>query len=298
MTLRPLLIPAVITCFVLGACGDGVRISSTRSEDPDAKGVLKVVRVLQCPQTLGSLTRKGSASAEGTVCSYVGPKGAEVSLHLVPLDGDSPARVLTSFERRLSGDLPDAVAQLKAAGEADQARLEAETARAAADATAAGQTEAVPGEAPAGTTAERASVQAPGVRIQTEGEDASVRLPGLPIETKGDRSSVRIGSFHIDADDRSGSAQVTGSSDDGDAVSVIAHADSAEVRAHAAGPATRASWILTNNTPSDNGWRMVAYEARGPVGGPLVVATVRSRDANRGRVMEDARDLVSLNVGE
>jgi hypothetical protein len=43
---------------------------------------------------------------------------------------------------------------------------------------------------------------------------------------------------------------------------------------------------------------MVGYEARGPVGGPLVVATIRSRDANRDRVMEDARALVRLNVGE
>jgi len=43
---------------------------------------------------------------------------------------------------------------------------------------------------------------------------------------------------------------------------------------------------------------MVGFEARGPVGGPLVIATVRSKDTNRGRAFEDARDLVTLNVGE
>lgn len=293
MTLRPFLIPTVVAFAALAGCDEGnsVRISSTRNVDTDAKGVLKVVEALQCPQTQGSLTRKGSASAEGTVCTYVGPKGAEVSLHIVPLDGKTPTDILKTFEDRLSRDLPEALAQLQAAADADAARVEAEAARAAADtAGAAAET--------AGAAGERASVRAPGVRIESQGDDASVRLPGVQIETRGDRSSVRIGGLHIDADDSAGSARVTGTSGDGDDVSINAHDDSAEIRARAAGPATRTSWILTNNQPSATGWRMVGYEARGPVGGPLVVATIRSRDANRDRVMEDARALVRLNVGE
>lgn len=289
---RPLLIPTVLALAALAGCGQGnsVRISSSRSADNDATGVLKVVEALQCPQTLGSLTRKGSASAAGTICTYVGPKGAEVSLHLVPLDGETAAAALAAFERRLSGDLPEAVAQLKAAADADAARAEAEVKREAAEASA--------GTAGEVAEPERTAVRAPGVDIQTEGADSSVRLPGVEIETRGDHSSVRIGGLHIDADDSNGSARVSGSNGDGDEVDIKAHADSAEIRAAAAGPATRASWILTNNNPSAAGWRMVGYEARGPVGGPLVVATVRSREANRGRIMEDARDLVALNVGE
>ncbi|HRJ65169.1 MAG TPA: methyltransferase type 11, partial [Brevundimonas sp.] len=117
MPLRPFLIPALCAFAGLSACGDGVRISSTRSENNDAKGVLKVVETLQCPQTMGSLTRKGSASEGGTVCTYVGPKGAEVSLHLVPLDGETPAQVLKAFEQRLSGDLPRALDALEAAAD-------------------------------------------------------------------------------------------------------------------------------------------------------------------------------------
>ncbi|MDZ4375739.1 MAG: hypothetical protein U1C74_30525, partial [Phenylobacterium sp.] len=64
MPLRPFLIPTVCALAALTACGESgsVRISSTRSENTDAKGVLKVVEALQCPQTMGSLTRKGSAS--------------------------------------------------------------------------------------------------------------------------------------------------------------------------------------------------------------------------------------------
>jgi len=293
MTPRPFLIPALCALAALAACdGDSsVRIESSRSEDTDARGVLKVVDTLQCPQTQGSLTRKGSASAGGTVCTYVGPKGAEVSLHLVSLDGQTPATVLKTFEQRLSGDLPRAVQQLQSA--------EAEARKAAIEARAAGEAAETAAEAAqeAAADAERASVRAPGVAIDTQGDDASVRLPGMRIETKGDRASVSIGGFHIDAGDGDGSVNIESSGGE-ENVSVQAHQDSAEVRASAAGDATRASWILTDNRASESGWRLVGYEARGPVGGPLVVATVRSKDHNRGRVMEDARDLVALNAGE
>lgn len=294
MTLRPFLIPTVCALAGLAACGDGVRITSTRSEEPDAKGVLKVVEALQCPQTMGSLTRKGSASAGGTVCTYVGPKGAEVSLHLVPLDGKTPAQVLKTFEDRLSGDLPRAMAALaeaEARAQADAAAARADEARAADDIARLAADEAA-------AAGDRASVRAPGVAVDAQGEDATVSLPGMRIETRGDKASVRIGGFHIDADDGEGSAQVRGSGPGGDDVSINAQDDAAEIRARAGGDATRTSWILTDNRTSESGWRMVGYEARGPVGGPIVVATVRSRDRNRERAFEDARALVALNAGE
>ncbi|MBA4805154.1 MAG: methyltransferase type 11 [Brevundimonas sp.] len=293
MSFRPLLFPAVCCAAALTAACDGdssVRISSTRTtEDGAGKGVLKVVEALQCPQVQGSLTRKGTATAGGTVCSYVGPRGTEVSLHLVALDGDTPAEALKAFENRLSGHLPQAVAGLQAA--ADEAKQDA--ARAGADAAADGSATA---EATAGK-GDQASVRAPGVAVDAKGDDATVRLPGLHIETRGEQASVRIGGFHIDADDGAGAVDIEGGAD-GDNVSIRARNDSAEIRANAAGEATRASWILTDNRPSAEGWRLVGYEARGPVGGPLVVATVRSRDRNRGRAFEDAKDLVTLNVGE
>lgn len=278
MPMRRLLIPALCLAALTAACdGDSVRISSTHKEDSDAKGALKVVDALQCPQTLGSLTRKGSASAEGTVCTYAGPRGAEVSLHLVRLDGTPVADALKAFEDRLSASLPQAVAQLRASAQ--------ESAAAAA---------APASPAPAG---DRASVRAPGVDIQANGDDATVRLPGLRIESKGDDASVQIGGFHIDANDGEGRVNVEGS-DGGDNVSVQAHQDAAEIRTSAGGGATRSSWILTDNRPSEEGWRLVGYEARGPAGGPIVVATVRARDRDRGRVFEDAKALVALNVGE
>ncbi len=296
MTLRPFLIPTVCTFAALSACGENVRISATRTEDDSARGVLKVVETLQCPQTMGSLTRKGSASEGGTVCTYVGPRGAEVSLHLVPLDGEAPADVLKAFEQRLSGDLPRALDALSAA--ADAADVEAATAEreaAADEANAAVAERAADQGAAAG---DRASVRAPGVNIEANGDDATVRLPDIRIETRGDKASVRIGGFHIDADDSDGSARVSGAGGNGENVSINARNDAAEIRASGGGGATRASWILTDSRGSDAGWRVVGYEARGPVGGPLVVATVRSRDRNRERAFEDAKDLVALNAGE
>lgn len=281
MTLRSLLIPALCAAGLTAACdGDSVRITSTRTENPDAKGALTVVQTLQCPQTMGSLTRKGSATDGGSVCTYAGPRGSEVSLHLVKLDGAQPAEALKAFEDRLSAAMPQAVAQLRAAAEKDNA--------AAADAT--------PAATPAG---DRATVRAPGVDIRAEGDDATVRLPGLHIESKGDQASVRIGGFHIDATEDGSTVDIASSGEgEGDNVSVQANQDAAEIRTSAGGGATRASWILTDNRPSEAGWRLVGYEARGPAGGPIVVATVRARDRDRGRVFEDAKDLVTLNVGE
>jgi hypothetical protein len=287
MTVRPFLIPIVCAISALAACdgSNSVRIASTATDDGGPDGVLKVVETLQCPQTMGSLTRKGSASAAGTVCTYVGPKGAEASLHLVPLDGDTPANILEAFEQRLSGEMPRAVRQLEAPEAV--ARSEANSGPTADSAT---ETPAAP--------ADRASVRAPGVAVEAQGDEATVSLPGVRIETRGDKASVRIGGFHIDADDSSGTARISGPGGDGENVSINARNDAAEIRTSAGGGATRSSWILTDNRPSERGWRLVGYEARGPVGGPLVVATVRSRDTDRGRAFEDAKDLVALNVGE
>jgi len=278
MPMRPFLLPVLCVAALTAACdGDSVRITSTTTDNSDAKGALKIVDTLQCPKTMGSLTRKGSASAEGTVCMYAGPRGAEVSLHLVKLDGATPEDALKAFENRLSANLPQAVATLKTSRDTEAAA-----------------------EAAARTSGDRASVQAPGVDIQADGDNASVNLPGLQIESKGDRASVRIGGFHIDADnggDAGGTVDIQASEGE-DNVSVQAHNDAAEIRTSEGGEATRSSWILTDNRPSEAGWRLVGYEARGPAGGPLVIATVRSRDRDRGSVFEDAKDLVALNVGE
>lgn len=292
---RPFLIPAVCALTALAsACDDNsVRISSSRSENNDAAGVLRVVETLQCPQTLGSLTRKGSASEHGTVCTYNGPKGAEVVLHLVSLRGTDVTTALKGFEARLSTSLPDAAAQIRDATAADGASASATASSATTNDSASVRAPGVAIDA----NGDNASVRAPGVAIESQGEKASVRLPGISINADGDNASVRIGGFHIDADGEGGSVNVS-DGEGGDAVSVRANQDAAVVRTNAAGPSTRSNWILTDNRDNGQGWRLVGYEARGPAGGPIVVATVRSKDREGGRVFEDAKELVTLNVGD
>ena len=275
MMVRPFLIPTVCALAALTTACDNnsVRISSTRTVDSEATGVLRVVDALQCPQTLGTLTRKGSATAQGTVCTYVGPRGAEVILHLVSLSDTDSTAALKAFEDRLSAAMPRASARI------DESERDAAAAAAAADAAA--------------SSAEKASRAAE--QAAEEADRASVRLPGISIEADGEDASVNIGGFNVEANDEGANIDIRSG---GDSVSVQANDTATVVRTSAAGDATRANWILTDNRPSVEGWRLVGYEARGPAGGPIVVVTVRSKDREGGDVFDDAKELVTLNVGE
>lgn len=271
---------------LLAACdGDGVRITTTTNTDHDGKkGVLKVIDTLQCPQTMGVLTRKGSAQAEGTVCTYVGPRGAEVTLHLIALDGAPVDDVLKKFEDRLTRDMPSA-AEAIANGQRQAARAEAEAARAEARAEQAG----------AQAEAAAARAEASAGQSKSAGDTAHVRLPGIAIDAQGEKANVRIGPIHIRADDENANVNVSG---DGETVNIQAHDDGAEIRTRESGEATRATWLLTDGRRSQDGWRSVGYQARGPEGGPIVLVTVRTRERNHDRVFDAAEDLVSLNVGD
>lgn len=261
----------LVACTGLAACGDdSIRITTTR-EGGETKGVLKVVQTLQCPQTQGSLTRKGTAQAGGTVCVYAGPRGSEVTLHLQPLGGASVDDVLKAFEDRLSTDMPRTMAAIQASAHT-------------------GTTGAASGP-------DSATVRAPGVQIEAEGDTAEVKVPGLSINADGDRASIRIGGVTIDADDSASSVNIEGGSDDG-SVNIQAAADGALIRTRAAGDATRATWLVTDGQTEGLGWRLVGYEARGPAGGPLVIAVVRAKETGQDPLLDDARDLLTLNVGE
>ena len=262
----------LVACTGLAACGDeSIRISTTR-DDGQGKGVLKVVQTLQCPQTQGSLTRKGTAQAGGTVCTYGGPRGSEVTLHLQPLKNASVDDVLGAFEDRLSRDIPETMAAIAAS--------------------------TAPRATPTGSGPDTpTTVEAPGVRVRAEGEAAQVKAPGLSINSDGERASIRIGGVTIDARDESARVNIEGGSDEG-SVSIQAADDGALIRTRAAGDATRATWIVTDGQTEGTGWRMVGYEARGPAGGPLVIAVVRAKETGHDTLMDDAQALLTLNVGE
>ncbi len=291
---------ALITLCTLSALVAGCDDSSVRmsrsSDDGEGRAVLRVIDTLQCPDTVGALTRKGSAQDGGKVCTYGGPRGSEVTLHLVSLDGTTPNDALTGFENQLTESMPETAAQMRGA-QADAQRAEADAERAQADAEAAAENaEVAAREAEASAqSGDRAEVRLPGLSVDADDEKASVRMPGMTVDADGDKARVRIGGFSIDANE--GSHAVAISSSD-ESVSVQAHDDAAEIRTRAPGSATRVTYILTDNAASAAGWRLVGYEARGPQGGPIVVATVRAKDRDNDGVFDDAKDLVTLNVGE
>lgn len=293
MTRAAASIAVLLAGLGLAACdGDGVRITSTTTRTDDG-GPLKVVDALQCPQTLDVLTRKGSASADGASCTYAGPRGSEVTLHLVKLDGASPDAILREFESRLGGDMPQAVAKI----DAEAARAQAEAASADSE-SARADARAATVEIHADDAAGAATVRGPGLDIRADKDKASVRLPGLRIETQGENASVRIGGLNITSNDAKGSTSVAASSAaSGPGVSVNARDNIAEVRTVAGGEATRATYVLSDSRPAPGGWGVVGYEARGPAGGPLVIATVRARERSADGVFEAARELVTLNTG-
>ena len=288
---------AIAAVALLSAC-DGersVRITSSTSDD-DKGGVLKVVEALQCPDTLGSLTRKGSAMADGSVCIYTGRRGAEVSLHLIAVTDDQPVdQILARFESQLSSAMPRTTARM-AEAQADAARADAEARRADAD-VARAEADAARAAAASGETVE---IRGPGMQIQTEGDRASVHMPGIHIDANGDNANVRIGGLNIRANEGSagggGQATINGTLNQ-ESVSIQSNDGSTEVRTRAPGQATRRTYVLSDSNPVDQGWRMVGYEARGPSGGPIVVATVRSKDDRGDDVFDDAKALVRLNVG-
>ncbi len=301
--MRTALITLCALSALLAACDVSTRSETYRSDDGEGRAVLRVIDALQCPDTIGSLTRKGSAQDGGRVCTYGGPRGAEVSLHLVSVDDESPDKVLQAFEDQLAAAMPETAAQMgndQAEADAQRAMADAERAdadaRAAADDADAAARDAAEASAQAGDrTGDRASVRMPGLSVEAQGEKAEVRMPGMTVDADGDKARVRIGGFSIDANE--GSQAVAISSSD-ESVSVQAHDNAAEIRTRAPGSATRVTYILTDNTASAAGWRLVGYEARGPQGGPIVVATVRAKDRDNDGVFDDAKDLVTLNVGE
>lgn len=296
-----LLWPACALALMTAACDNAGTVRITSTSSGKEAGVLKVVDALQCPQTQGVLTRKGSARADGTTCVYSGPRGSEVTLHLVSLNGGSVQDALKGFESRLSADLPEALAEARAnedRARAEAVRAEADAARAEADAERAGvdaERAAAIADAAATSAADSAHISAPGMRIDAEGDKATVRLPGMHIDADGDRANIRIGGLTIRADDKN--SQVNVRSKD-EVVSIDAHDNTARIRTSTPGEAVRATFLMTADQSSTTGWRVVGYEARGPSGGPIVVATVRGKDRNENRVFEAAKALVTLNVGD
>ena len=157
-----------------------------------------------------------------------------------------------------------------------------------------------------GTTADSAlSPLETSLRVEVPATDTSagkdegrvdIDLPGIHIHASGkegdkDSGEVKIGrGVSIGA----GNTMVSG---DGGAVDIDAHDKGAEIRVKEGHGGTRRDFILASDTPGPHGYRVAGYEARGPQGGPLVVASLLAKTDDHDRVSHDIRALVRLNVG-
>ncbi len=196
-----------------------------------------------------------SAAADGKSCLYGDDQGGEVTLQLIDLAGQDPAAALAPLEAQLKAEMP-AVSAAKAGSEAP------------------------------GTDKDRVDIDLPGIHIHANGnDDATVQIAGGQISGRTNGKTVAVS-------DQNGHSQVTVAKP---GVSVFARDNGAEVRVDEPGSGIRRSFILASDNPGPNGYKAVGYEARGPAGGPLVVATAKAKSDND--LKDDMRDLLRLNVG-
>lgn len=270
----------IVAVLALAACDSdqGVRITRSAEIETDSNNstALKVISALQCPSDQGSLTRVGSASVDGRTCTYAGPRGAEVKLHLVDMNGRSSEDVLKAFQLELvpanSGRSATVVTNNTTREEATEVTAPGVKVRSSGD--------------------EDASVHLPGLKIDSKGDNATIKMPGMSIEAEGERARIKIGGLVINADDSNSNVSTTDGS-----LSVNANENGALVHTRSR-QAVRATMIHAMAKPAPSDWRVVGYEARGPSSGPLVVATFRTRDRDEQAILDSVRELVILNVGD
>ncbi len=128
------------------------------------------------------------------------------------------------------------------------------------------------------------------------GDDVDIKLPGLSITTSGDSANVSVGGAdgpQINADDDGAEIRVQRN------VEVNGEKTEHESRRrHRGDDGVYARFILASDkAPGD--WAVVGYEARGPKGGPLVVATLKAKRGHHSDddSFADADALVRHNVG-
>lgn len=148
------------------------------------------------------------------------------------------------------------------------------------------------GETPAASQTDAASA-APG-----EGR-VDIDLPGIHIHAAGnDKSDNGGGEVKIGRDVTiSNGGNTVVSSGSGGSVDIRAHDKGAEIRVDESHGNVRRDFILASDTPGPNGYRVAAYSARGPEGGPLVVASMLAKTDDHDRLDEDIHELLRDNVG-
>lgn len=218
---------------------------------------------LDCPERQDDLTRT-SMSPNGRTCAYTGQDGREISLQLMALNARAPRAALDDLEAELKRTGP----QLASPDRSGVTAL----ASASSNATASDDGDG-------------------------DNDEAHIDLPGFHIDAQGDRAQVSLPGVHIDAND--GKAVVRVEKPGGTLVSIHADDDGAEIRT---GDITEknvdATYLLASKGRDGSERGALGYVARGPVGGPLVVATVKSRGekVDADDTLKSVRRLVGRNV--
>lgn len=277
--------PDGLSCVYAGPKGSEVTLRLVKVEDDSVRAVL------------ANLERELNALLPGVAAKMA---KAEADAERASQAAEAEAARLDASANKLD------VAAARAEAEAERAQALAEKARAlaagdAAEARAAqARADAVEARLKAAAHArrepgERVSVALPGLRVKADGDRADVRLPGISVKADGDNADVRVGPITIKANDASGNVNINANDTE---MSVRSQDDAAEIRTRHKGAGTRATYILADDEPSPQGWRMVGYEARGPEGGPLVIAEVRSKERHKDdEVFDSAKALVRRNAG-
>lgn len=142
---------------------------------------------------------------------------------------------------------------------------------------------------------------APGASGAPDKDRVDINLPGIHIHANGDgHADVDTAGVHVAAHDHGGSGdsavvQVNGLGAKG--VTVSAGEGGAQIHIDEGGSGVRARYILASDTAGPHGYKMAGYEARGPAGGPIVVAEVLSKSDDDEDLRHDIHGLIRRNVG-
>jgi outer membrane murein-binding lipoprotein Lpp len=256
------------SALALAGCHRTETAKTERHERAMRREPIRAISKLDCPAKQGQL-KLVSAAADGLSCAYTGE--AEVVLRLVSLNGGDAEAALAPIETELKALMPTVKA-------AEQTGATAKSGK------------------------NKTSIHLPGVHIDASDDGADIKIGHITINSsEGGASEVKINkNVTVKGDDRKETVNISAHDDeDGDGdVNIRASDDGAEIRHNKRGDAIRSTLILASDK-APSGYRVVGYEARGPKGGPIAVATVKAKNRDEGDhdIFKDMKALVRHNVG-
>jgi hypothetical protein len=198
-----------------------------------------------------------SQTGDGKSCVYADSAGTVVDVRLMALTSGNAMAVLQPLEAELKSELP------------------------------VGQNGAGAGAADKGGDKDRVDIDLPGVHIHANGDS------GAHVDGGGVKIQANDAGAHVEA--REASAARSGAGAPG--VTINAGDNGAEIRVNEPGAGYRSSFLLASDSAGPHGYKFVGYEARGPLSGPLVVASVKAKDEDHDDLRHAMRALLRRNVG-